>query len=539
MIHRRLQNHHFTASELRGILLVVLGLATVGYFFGWWFVDGRLQNPWHWLILITMLAYTLTQILGNWLVYLATHHRRAEFQPPDPELTVDVYVTAYQEDPALIEKTLTAARDMRCPHQTYLLDDGSDPALEKMARRLGVGYLTREGSQDAKAGNLNAALPRTDGEIIVIFDIDHTPKPDFLARSLGYFNDPKVGFVQVMLTFSAEESEWVAQAAADTSLDFYNPTSIGADGLRSTTLIGSNALIRREALASIEGYQPGLAEDLATSVALHAAGWRSVYVPEPLAPGIAPPDLEAWFTQQLKWARGVFELLLTVYPRLYSRLATGQRISYGLRMTYYWVGSIVALHLGMAAVALLSGHTAVMSGLESYLRHLAPLGVMTLGIRQLALRRWQHQSIKRAGIQWRPVVLVIATWPVYTLAWLMSLMRLPLDFRPTPKARAQGISWLWLLPQMASVVVLLIGLIVAITQVGIRPYLLTYLAALGLIAVQLPLLWPGVRSNLGQGKVSTSKMTFPSKQKRDSLPTVRQVSSLSQPASKQKQVPVK
>ena len=188
---------------------------------------------------------------------------------------------------------------------------------------MAAGYLAREQHRDAKAGNINAALPHTEGDVIAIFDIDHAPKPDFLEKSLAYFNDPQAGFVQVMLTFRNLDESWVARSATESSLEFYNPTYLGADRMGGATLMGSNALIRRTALASIGGYQAGLAEDLATSLALHAAGWRSAYVAEPLAPGLSPSSLAAWSVQQLKWARGVFEMLLTVLPQVFSRLTQG------------------------------------------------------------------------------------------------------------------------------------------------------------------------------------------------------------------------
>jgi len=85
------------------------------------------------------------------------------------------------------------------------------------------------------------------------------PEPSFLERSLGPFADSQMGFVQVMLTFANTEHSWVADAAIETSLEFYNPTSLGADRIGGATLMGSNALIRRAALESIGGYQPGLA----------------------------------------------------------------------------------------------------------------------------------------------------------------------------------------------------------------------------------------------------------------------------------------
>jgi len=227
-----------------------------------------------------------------------------------------------------------------------------------------------------------------------------------------------------MLSFCNGRESWVAAAGEESSLDFYNPTATGADRIGGATLVGSNALIRRTALVSCGGYHPGLAEDLATSLALHAAGWRSAYVAEPLAPGFTPPDLGAWFTQQLKWARGVFEVLLTDYPRHFRRLSWGQRLSYAVRMTYYWLGPVVGIHLLFTVSVLLFPHVIRPATYQSYLAHLAPLAVATLLTRHVALRVTRHPIIPATSFI-RAMTLVYGTWPVYTIAWIMSLLRHP------------------------------------------------------------------------------------------------------------------
>lgn len=456
-----------TMSELRGILLVILGLSSLGYFLSWWLDGERLRSPWLLIAFGVALVYGLVQLAGNWTLYLATHHRdEPELSPDASTPSVDVYVTACGESVPLVERALAAARDMRGEHKTWLLDDGDDPALAQLAKRLGVGYLTRAGNKDLKAGNLNAAMPRTDGDVIVVFDIDHAPRPNFLERTLKYFADPTVGFVQVMLTFDNSHDGWVAQAASESSLDFYNPTSIGSDGLKSATLVGSNALIRRAALDAIGGYKPGLAEDLATSIAIHADGWRSVYVAEPLAPGYAPPDMVAWFTQQMKWARGVFDLLLTAYPRYFRKLAIGQKVSYAVRMTYYWIGPVVTLHLLATLLVLWQGTETAVRSFEQYMMHLVPLGVMTALIRQLALRRWRHRSLKsNSNYQIKPMMLVYTTWPIYSLAWLMAMLRVPLGFKATPKTASGGLNPRWMLPQIVVLITMIIGAIIAMPAI--------------------------------------------------------------------------
>lgn len=444
-------------------------------YIGWWLTSGLLASPVLLLVFVAAVAYSSFQLIGNWILFLAAPFRQARPGAPVHDLTVDVFVTVCGEDHALIRKCLAAACAMRGEHKVWLLDDGPDPALEGLARELGAGYLTRASRKDAKAGNLNAALARTEGDIVAIFDVDHVPAPDYLERAINHFADPAVGFVQVMLTFDNSQDGWVAQAAAESSLDFYNPTSKGMDVLDSVTMMGSNSLIRRTALTAIGNYQPGLAEDLATSLALHAAGWRSVYVAEPLAPGIAPPDLASWFTQQFKWARGVFSVLLGQFPQVWSRLDWGERVAYGVRMTMYWLGPVICAHLLATIGVLFWGNPAVLAHYTHYLLYLTPLAASNVLIHWLALQRWRHPSLPAPS--WKAVMLVYTTWPIYTLAWVMALLRIPLAFRPTPKMPGGRLNLWWFMPQAVTSGLLLAGVLYHFTYAGYA-HILVLLAAL-------------------------------------------------------------
>jgi cellulose synthase (UDP-forming) len=469
-------------------LMIVAGFGTFFNYLSWWLSDGRLASPWIALLFCAAMLYAAVQIIGVWILYLFAENDSPPSSWPDG-LTIDVFVTAYREPYDLIERSLTSACTMRGEHRTWLLDDGSDPCSAAMAKRLGAGYFAREGHTNAKAGNVNAALEKTEGDIVVVFDIDHVPEPDFLERSVGYFANPRIGFVQVMLTFSNSQESWVAKAAVETSSDFYNPTSLGAHGMGSATLMGSNALMRRTALESIGGYQPGLAEDLATSIALHAAGWQSAYVAEPLAPGLAPPSFFSWFIQQLKWARGVFELLLTAYPRLFGRLSWGQRVTYAVRMTYYWIGPAVATHLLATIAILIYGNYWVRAGYHQYLIHITPLLLATAGIRYAALKLYRHHSVANTSFV-RASILVYATWPIYLLAWGMALLRLPLKFQPTPKRADDRLNPLWLFPQIVVVLLIGVGTGYTIHYMGHPPsFLLLYATMQGLVQLMFLTQW--------------------------------------------------
>ena len=466
--------------------MIWLGFASLLFYYSWWFTPTRLTSPLLFLGLISALLYGAIQLAGNWVIYLAANRPKMPAPQTVPrDLSVDVFVTTFDEEVSLISRCLVAATRMEGKPRIYLLDDAGRPELEALAAQLGVDYLTREGNQDHKAGNINAALARTEGDIVVIFDVDHAPVPNFLTRTLGYFNDEGVGFVQVMLTFAYARSSSTGRAASESSLDFYNPASLGADALGSATLIGSNALLRREALKSIGGYQPGLAEDLATSIALHAAGWRSNYVNEPLAPGMAPPDLRAWFDQQFKWSRGVFELLVSKYASYWPDLTAGQRLVYAVRMTYYWIGLVTMAHLFIPLTVLFLGTPEAVAGFNQYVLHLAPLLLATLAIRSTALRSHAAETVKQSlatpiYLQLKPLLLVAGTWPIYSLSWLLALLRVPTSFRPTPKAVAdRGPNPLMIAAQAVVMLLLLAGAAASAFHAVPSDYLLI---ATGLVA---------------------------------------------------------
>lgn len=468
---------------------VCLGVLAFAYYLSWWFDEtGRWRSPALLFVLLCAALYGGIQLAINWYLYLVAQRPAGEPLSP-PDLSVDVFVTACDEPYEMVENTLRAACAMRLKHATWLLDDGNDPQFAGLAESLGAGYLTRPDHKNAKAGNLNAALLRTNGEIVVIFDVDHMPELDFLERTLGPFANPEMGFVQVMLTFANVKQSWVANAAVETSLEYYNPTSLGAARIGGATLMGSNALIRRLALESIGGYQPGLAEDLATSLQLHAAGWKSTYVAEPLASGLAPPSFAAWFIQQMKWARGVFELLVASYPKLFPLLTWGQRLSYAFRMTRYWIGPVVAVHMFATIAVLIFGNTDTRDAFHDYLIRLAPLVAADTVIRYLGLYRWRHHTMQRTSLL-RAVVLVYATWPIYLAAWVMALFRINLAFRPTPKSATGRLPPLWLLPQGIAILLLFAGLLYTVIVKDHQPSLLLLFAiAQGVLQLLFLIRW--------------------------------------------------
>src|ERR1044072_6958776 len=109
---------------------------------------------------------------------------------------IEVYVCPYDEPLEVVAATLAGCRALTYPHTTYLLDDGRREEKRGLAEISGARYLTRPDNAHGKAGNINAALPRTKGELVLMLDADHVPMPDPLEAMVGYFDDERGALVQ-------------------------------------------------------------------------------------------------------------------------------------------------------------------------------------------------------------------------------------------------------------------------------------------------------------------------------------------------------
>ena len=150
--------------------------------------------------------------------------------------------------------------------------------------------------------------------------------PNFLDETLGFFQDEKIGFVQVIQAYYNQYRSVTAAGAAEQTYTFYGPTQMGLFGNGSAVAIGANCTFRRKAFDSIGGHAQGLAEDLQTSIRIHAAGWKSIYNPVIVSRGLVPEELGSFCKQQLKWARGVFEILFGELPKVFRKLIFGKRL---------------------------------------------------------------------------------------------------------------------------------------------------------------------------------------------------------------------
>jgi cellulose synthase (UDP-forming) len=444
-----------TAERIVICLLAFVAVQAVLYFALWWLSPEHEKN----LLIYVPLTFATFWFLFESCVYwmfLAAMKVPANRTPRDG-IAVDVFTTAAPGEPVeMFARSLRALRDIRYPHNTWLLDGSGNPEMAELAAELGVQRIDCTGVEGAKAGKVNYGLEQTSGEIVLVIDPDHVAEPEFLDRVLGHFDDERVGFVQVVQAYYNQSASWVARAAAEQTYGFYGPILMGMNRLGGPLVIGANCTFRRSALESIGGHAVHLVEDFVTSLRMHSNGWKSVYVPEIVAQGLVPEDLRSYFSQQLKWATGMFQVLFGMMPGLFWKLPGWERVRYLISSTYYLIGVAITINLLLPIIFLFTGIWAVEQPIQGYVVRLIPFVVMFLVIHLLSQRWMRHPSER--GLQWRGMLLKLGTWPVYLLALFYAIVGVKVPYLPTQKTRQRGNFLGLVLPHLAVIALSLTGI---------------------------------------------------------------------------------
>jgi cellulose synthase (UDP-forming) len=417
---------------LRALALLALawGAGYMTWRIGW---SGRGTNPFVFAMLL------VTEIYGLWALGVLTWFswsRPPAQRPPIAERhSVDVYVCTYDEPIEVVLATLAGCRALTYPHTTYLLDDGRRPEMEELAGMGGARYMTRPDNSHAKAGNINHALPRTDGKLVFVLDADHVPMPDALDALVGYFDDEKMAVVQSPHDFSNHDSaQHYAVGRHEQSL-FYRVICPGKSRHGAAFWCGSAALIRREALIEIGGVATEtIAEDFHTTVRLQRHGWRSRYHDEILVQGLAPHDIDGYLLQRDRWARGNLAVFtLPESPLRAKTLTRRQRLSYLSSLLAYLAPPMRLLLLLTLAIVLWTGLLPMKVSLGAMLALWLPAVALNL-LAGSALARGHQRIAETTHFE-------LLTMEIYTRALRCALVPAKTAFKVTPKQGTDPGGW--------------------------------------------------------------------------------------------------
>ncbi|MEP6992748.1 MAG: glycosyltransferase [bacterium] len=415
--------------------VVIRAIAVVAYLYGIYWIAWRWTNTLNWqhptFSLVLVIAETFGLLSMAFFIYTAWRLVHREPPPAPAGLSVDVFITCYDEPLQLLRRTAIGARAIRYPHKTYLLDDGKRDEVKAMTEELGVGYIRREGNQHAKAGNLNHAFTVTSGELVLQLDADHVPLPNILDRLVGYFNDPRLAFVQSPQDFYNTDSfthvvnDEGGQMWEENRL-FFSLIQPGKDRINAAFFCGSCGVLRRSAFDEIGGFSTRtITEDMETSMMLHARGWKSFYHGETLAYGLAPASAAQYHVQRLRWGQGSMQMLRKMNPLFVKGLSWPQKLSYFSSVIVYLDGIQRLIFYLAPVLFFLFGILPVQVDNHALLIRLVPYMLLTIGSFELLSRGTGYILISERYNMTRFWTYILATSGYFA--------KKPLKFNVTPK----------------------------------------------------------------------------------------------------------
>lgn len=220
----------------------------------------------------------------------------------------------------VIEELLENISKINYPKDRYeiqLLDDSTDETSEIAAKKITqlldagitIHHIRRENREGFKAGALAYGLTLSKGEFIAIFDADFNPDPEFLNKTLPYFQNKEVGVVQTkwghynknyslitrLQAFALDAHFTIEQVGRNTSNSFIN-------------FNGTAGVWRKTCIDTSGGWQSDtLTEDLDLSYRAQLKKWKFVYLKDVESPAELPVEMNGLKAQQLRWSKGAAE----------------------------------------------------------------------------------------------------------------------------------------------------------------------------------------------------------------------------------------
>jgi cellulose synthase (UDP-forming) len=398
----------------------------------------------------------------------------------DRNLTVNFFICVCGEPRDIVRKTIMAAKKSAetytktvLPHlkpRIIVLNDGfaakKDTAddIKRLCAELRVYHIARKTSDGFKAGNINNGLAvfsalNTDQTIDIVLDADFSVVPEFLTEITKPFVDKSVDFVQTPQRYKNEVT-WVAKAAAAHQIYFFDYICDAKAYDNALFLCGTNFAIRRSALLAVGGMDTRfITEDYATSLNLHMSGKKGVFIRKPLAYGIAPSSLKAYFSQQKRWSKGTFDTSFAYLRKIiFGPLTIKQKMHYLLSASYYLIGLRDCILMLAPLPYLFFGVSLIRQNTLTFLTLIYGPMLIYNFILYLLLFKEPVKSL----------VLDLISFPIFAGAFLQSLFGHNLGFVVTIKKYEKEHIFKVYKTQLEVILLLIIGLIVSTHTVALN-----------------------------------------------------------------------
>jgi cellulose synthase/poly-beta-1,6-N-acetylglucosamine synthase-like glycosyltransferase len=273
-------------------------------------------------------AYRIKQVIDFWRYRKFVPEPLGRFSEAElPRITVQLPLF---NELYVVERLLKAVTAIDYPREKLeiqVLDDSTDEttkvaaaAVAKYAEQgFDIHYIHRLDRTGFKAGALENGNKTAKGDLFAIFDADFVPKPDCLRKLVDFFTDGMVGCAQMrwshingqynlltrLQTIMLDGHFVVEQTTRNRTGGFFN-------------FNGTAGIWRRQAIEMSGGWQHDtLTEDTDLSFRAQLMGWKFVYLLDEEAPAEIPVEINAFKAQQRRWAKGVMQVGIKLYPRIW------------------------------------------------------------------------------------------------------------------------------------------------------------------------------------------------------------------------------
>src|SRR6195256_3065092 len=246
----------------------------------------------------------------------------------DPTPVVTIQLPLYNEM-YVADRLIEAVCAIEYPRdrlEIQVLDDSTDVtrsiaelSVQRLAAQgIDIKYIHRGDRTGFKAGALEVGLKVARGEFIAIFDADFIPSADFLTRLMPYFAGEKIGMVQDRWGHINQDYSLLTKIQS-ILLDGHFVLEHGGRNRagRFFNFNGTAGVWRRKTIDDAGGWQHDtLTEDLDLSYRAQLRGWQFVFVSSVIAPAEVPVEMNAFKSQQHRWAKGSIQTCRKLLPQI-------------------------------------------------------------------------------------------------------------------------------------------------------------------------------------------------------------------------------
>lgn len=282
----------------------------------------------YFIVLIAVFIYSSHRYYMVYLYYRHQKNRPVLSGVLNPLPRVTVQLPIYNEM-YVARRLISACCAIDYPKELLdiqVLDDSTDETAdvarecvrEFKEKGFDIQYMHRDNRKGFKAGALAEGMKTAKGEFIAIFDADFVPSPDMIRKTIHYFSKSSVGMVQTRWNYLNRGYSLVTKIQA-MMLDGHfviEHTARNWSG-RFFNFNGTAGIWRREAIEDAMGWQHDtLTEDLDLSYRAQLKGWKFVYLRDELSPSEIPVDINAFKSQQHRWAKGSIQTAKKLLPTI-------------------------------------------------------------------------------------------------------------------------------------------------------------------------------------------------------------------------------